>query len=650
MAQLKDLIVNGATRLIGDVFVNKIQITSISAPTSAGGTTYGLGTSGQVLKTNGSSVYWAADSNSVTGVKGNAESSYRTGNVNLTPANIGALALSGGTMTGAINWGTNSLSEFSGSPPYILGIEAFANGGATKWKAVSGVNVGSADSAKWLMNRGTNVTVADSSWNHGQTGAYGTNTSGGTVWKQRWTQSGLTYTPSGGSATTLTDSGDIVYWLSQSATSNNLAINMAIDGYVYSLNGFKGSLIGNADTATKLSSSGTTAKFWRGDNTWSNTLSGTAAVNTALLNLNASGELSSGNFTWGVSHLVPNLVAGGNTSGISTGVAASSGNASYFGFHYEGSNSNDNYISIGMYGYNHLIKINKTGNTTIAGGLEIKGHIAGDSGSTGHGLYSGGGYHNAYNNIILHGDASTGSSGIAFISDKGSTSINQPSDRAFIQWHGHGVTTYTAEGTAPTLATSGENNILMIGVGNDATDQVRIQTPGRTGLLHQIAASAYVIPDTNNTTGTVGSGTQPVWVDGGIIKNTTYTLEKSVPSDAKFTDTTYSFTAGTSTLAWNSEVTLATVGGLAIKAKLPANPNTNTDTLVKQTAKTDNVEYKILSTTSASPSSGSAAEAAYGADFTINPSAKTITSPNFKVTSNATITYNTTTGCLEIIV
>ena len=36
----------------------------------------------------------------VTGVKGNAENSYRVGNVNLTPANIGALALSGGILTG----------------------------------------------------------------------------------------------------------------------------------------------------------------------------------------------------------------------------------------------------------------------------------------------------------------------------------------------------------------------------------------------------------------------------------------------------------------------------------------------------------------------------------------------------------------------
>lgn len=36
----------------------------------------------------------------ITGVKGNAESGYRTGNVNLTPENIGALSTAGGTITG----------------------------------------------------------------------------------------------------------------------------------------------------------------------------------------------------------------------------------------------------------------------------------------------------------------------------------------------------------------------------------------------------------------------------------------------------------------------------------------------------------------------------------------------------------------------
>lgn len=58
MAQLKDLIVNGASRFIGDIFGNKAQLTTLEAPISAGNSEYGPGTNGQVLKSNGSSLYW----------------------------------------------------------------------------------------------------------------------------------------------------------------------------------------------------------------------------------------------------------------------------------------------------------------------------------------------------------------------------------------------------------------------------------------------------------------------------------------------------------------------------------------------------------------------------------------------------------------
>lgn len=40
----------------------------------------------------------------VTGIKGNAEQSYRKGNVNLTPGNIGALSTAGGTVIGKVNF------------------------------------------------------------------------------------------------------------------------------------------------------------------------------------------------------------------------------------------------------------------------------------------------------------------------------------------------------------------------------------------------------------------------------------------------------------------------------------------------------------------------------------------------------------------
>ena len=50
----------------------------------------------------------------------------------------------------------------------------------------------------------------------------------------------------------------------------------------------------------------------------------------------------------------------------------------------------------------------------------------------------------------------------------------------------------------------------------------------------------------------------------------------------------------------------------------------DSDIKVKATAKTDNVNYKILATASASPTSGDPTEAVYDADITLNPSTNTI--------------------------
>lgn len=46
-----------------------------------------------------------------------------------------------------------------------------------------------------------------------------------------------------------------------------------------------------------------------------------------------------------------------------------------------------------------------------------------------------------------------------------------------------------------------------------------------------------------------GSATQPIYLNAGIPTATTYTLGKSVPSDAKFTDTTYTAFAGATSSA-----------------------------------------------------------------------------------------------------
>ena len=58
MAQLKDIIVSGSSRLIGDTFVNKIQLNQINARSNSSSNVYSLGDTGQVLTTDGTKVYW----------------------------------------------------------------------------------------------------------------------------------------------------------------------------------------------------------------------------------------------------------------------------------------------------------------------------------------------------------------------------------------------------------------------------------------------------------------------------------------------------------------------------------------------------------------------------------------------------------------
>lgn len=64
MAQLKDSIVSGNLRVTDTTLTDTLQVTKIKAPTTSGGTTYGVGTNGQVLKSNGTSTYWGSDTSS----------------------------------------------------------------------------------------------------------------------------------------------------------------------------------------------------------------------------------------------------------------------------------------------------------------------------------------------------------------------------------------------------------------------------------------------------------------------------------------------------------------------------------------------------------------------------------------------------------
>ena len=63
MATLRDTVVSGNLRVTDTAYASSVQLSIVRAPTSSNATTYGPGTNGQVLKSNGTSCYWGTDEN-----------------------------------------------------------------------------------------------------------------------------------------------------------------------------------------------------------------------------------------------------------------------------------------------------------------------------------------------------------------------------------------------------------------------------------------------------------------------------------------------------------------------------------------------------------------------------------------------------------
>ena len=189
MAILKDSVVSGSLRVTDSILANTIQAKVINAPASSGSATLGPGTNGQVLKSNGTTVYWAADNNSVTGVKGNSEGSYRTGQVNLTAANVGAVAVSQGTgnagrylkvndsgnveavaltTKAAATYNTSTSDQTIAAGQYLTGAQTI--------KAVTTANISAAN-----IKTGVTITVGDANSSTRIANVAGTYTAANTV-------------------------------------------------------------------------------------------------------------------------------------------------------------------------------------------------------------------------------------------------------------------------------------------------------------------------------------------------------------------------------------------------------------------------------------------------------------------------------------
>lgn len=199
--------------------------------------------------------------------------------------------------------------------------------------------------------------------------------------------------------------------------------------------------------------------------------------------LRADGGVST--FNWSGQSGQPSWLWGGNNqhsyyvynpSNFRVAYAASAGNADTV----DGKHASD----FASAGHTHDGRYLKLSGGTLTGGIEIQGTISGSNYASSEGFYT-----NEHNSLILRGDATYGKSGILFTSSKGTNSINQTSDKGFIQFQSYGGTN-----------TTGEENKLVIGVGNDSTDMVYIQTPSVTGLKHVVGTNPYTIWDSGNLT------------------------------------------------------------------------------------------------------------------------------------------------------
>lgn len=121
-----------------------------------------------------------------------------------------------------------------------------------------------------------------------------------------------------------------------------------------------------------------------------------------------------------------------------------------------------------------------------------------------------------------------------------------------------GIATQANKYTLPAASTSALGGI-----------KVGYTTSGKNYKVELDASNnAYVnVPwtDTTYTLANAGTASKPVYITGNTPTQVT-SIDNSLINK----------TAGTSALSWNTEVTLATIAGQAIKAKLPSNPNTDT--------------------------------------------------------------------------
>lgn len=109
--------------------------------------------------------------------------------------------------------------------------------------------------------------------------------------------------------------------------------------------------------------------------------------------------------------------------------------------------------------------------------------------------------------------------------------------------HSNSVTAKTAYGSTATTASANGGSITVTDIKYDAQGHIT----GSTDRTITLSQTTYTLAGLMGSAAK-GSATQPVYWNGSAWTNTTYTLGKSVPADAKFTDTVYTLPTASSIL------------------------------------------------------------------------------------------------------
>lgn len=109
--------------------------------------------------------------------------------------------------------------------------------------------------------------------------------------------------------------------------------------------------------------------------------------------------------------------------------------------------------------------------------------------------------------------------------------------------HSNSVTAKTAYGSTSTTASANGGSITVTDIKYDAQGHIT----GSTDRTITLSQTTYTLAGLMGSAAK-GSATQPVYWNGSAWTNTTYTLGKSVPADAKFTDTVYTLPTASTTL------------------------------------------------------------------------------------------------------